>query len=72
VRSPDLQHADLLLKHGATRAVPETSEYSLQLGLAGLAELGVEAQRLEEIETAFREEGYSRLHANRAGIPQRR
>jgi hypothetical protein len=47
-------------------------EKCLAAGVAGLAELGVEAQRLEEIETAFREEGYSRLHANRAGIPQRR
>lgn len=71
-RSPDLLHADTLVNHGASRAVPETSEYSLQLGLAGLAELGTEAQRLLDIETGLREDGYARLHANRAGIPQRR
>jgi monovalent cation:proton antiporter-2 (CPA2) family protein len=71
-RSPDLVHADTLVSHGASRAVPETSEYSLQLGLAALAELDVEPQRLQALETGFREEGYARLHANRAGIPQRR
>lgn len=71
-RSPDLLHADTLLHHGASRAVPETSEYSLQLGLAGLDELGTHAHRLLDIENALRENGYARLHANRAGIPQRR
>lgn len=71
-RSTDVAHADMLLGHGAARAVPETSEYSLQLGLAGLTEVGLDPRTLQEIENAFRAEGYARLHANRAGIPRRR
>jgi monovalent cation:proton antiporter-2 (CPA2) family protein len=71
-RSADLGHARTLHEHGATRAVPETAEYSLQLGLAGLAAVGLEGARLQQLEDAFREADYRRLHANRVGLPHRR
>jgi len=70
-RSADLAHALGLRGQGAARAVPETAEYSLQLGLAGLGELGLDAQRLQTLETGFREHDYARLLANRLGRPMR-
>ena len=72
VRSADLAHARSLQEDGASRAVPETAEYSLQLGLAGLEVLGLDAAALQQLESAFREDDYLRLHANRIGLSRHR
>jgi monovalent cation:proton antiporter-2 (CPA2) family protein len=71
-RTADMAQAHVLREHGATRAVPETAEYSLQLGLAGLEEIGADAGLLAELETGFRDAEYARLLANRVGTPTRR
>lgn len=71
-RSADLAHAHGLREHGVARAVPETAEYSLQLGMAGLVELGVDAERVLALEDRFRRDDYARLLANRTGMPMRR
>ena len=45
----------------APGAVPETIEYSLQLGLVALSELGVDAAYRQELEDALRADEYTRL-----------
>ena len=60
-RASDHDQARLLRAHGVLRAVPETTEYSLQLGLALLAELGLDAERRLELEDTFRDDEYARL-----------
>jgi len=60
-RAADHAQAHALHAEGALRAVPETSEYSLQLGLAGLAALGLDADRRQELEDDFRDREYARL-----------
>jgi len=60
-RASDHDQARLLRAHGVLRAVPETTEYSLQLGLALLAELGLDAERRLELEDSFRDDEYARL-----------
>ncbi|MFM7272855.1 MAG: cation:proton antiporter [Gammaproteobacteria bacterium] len=71
-RSTDMAHASLLRLHGALRAVPETTEYSLQLGLAGLVEIGVDPDRIVELERSLRESDYAKLLQNRSGKAPRR
>lgn len=60
-RTSDDTQAQLLRAHGVLRAVPETTEYSLQLALAALGELGLDEQRCHELESAFRRDEYARL-----------
>ena len=71
-RSADMQRAHALREEGAARAVPETVEYSLQLGLAGLVELDLDAGQLQALEDGFRDNDYEKLLANRLGLPMRR
>lgn len=71
-RSTDMAHAARLRSHGASRAVPETTEYSLQLGLAGLGEIGIDPDRILALENALRRDDYARLLQNRSGKPPRR
>jgi len=60
-RASDHDQAHLLRAHGVLRAVPETTEYSLQLGLVLLAELGLDPERRQELEDSFRDDEYARL-----------
>ena len=60
-RAHDPAQAHTLRAHGVLRAVPETIEYSLQLGLAALSELGVDAAYRQELEDALRADEYTRL-----------
>lgn len=60
-RSSDDTQAQLLHSHGALRAVPETTEYSLQLALAALDELGFDEQHRSVLESDFRQDEYARL-----------
>ncbi len=60
-RASDDVQARLLRAHGVLRAVPETTEYSLQLALAALGELGLDDERRDELEAGFRAHEYARL-----------
>lgn len=60
-RANDDAQAHLLQAHGVLRAVPETTEYSLQLSLAALGELGVEESRRNQLASGFRANDYARL-----------
>jgi len=66
-RASDSEQAHSLYAQGVLRAVPETSEYSLQLALAGLCELGMDAGRRQQLEDDFRDNEYARLTGNEIG-----
>lgn len=61
VRAHDIDAALRLVRHGATRAIPETVEASLQLGEAVLAAAGVPAEAARAIVEQRRIEAEARL-----------
>ncbi len=83
-RARDADHARHLYSLGATDAVPETVEASLQLSEAALVGLGIAAgpaiasihEKRDEIRRALqqaaREAGLDVIHSVRAGTPERR
>jgi len=61
VRARDRHHAELLQARGATEAVPETVEASLQLGSVVLAALGTRRDDVDQLLSTFRAEKYAAL-----------
>jgi len=66
-RACDHAQAHTLHAHGVLRAVPETTEYSLQLGLAALTELGLDGAYRQELEDALRDNEYALLVGGKPG-----
>ncbi len=63
-RARDQDHSDTLRRQGATVAVPETIEASLQLGATILRQLGNPATDVAEVVEAFRADDYARLSSH--------
>jgi monovalent cation:H+ antiporter-2, CPA2 family len=61
VRARDLLHGRHLEKRGATRAVPEALEASLQLGASAMTSIGVESDEVTGIIEEFRNDDYAIL-----------
>lgn len=61
VRASDLAHGRRLEEAGATQAVPETLEASLQLGAIAMTEMGVNADEIQTIVQNLRTDDYSNL-----------
>ena len=60
-RAHDVAECDRLMRAGATAAVPEIVEGSLQLGGVLLRQLGESPERVNQLLEQFRQETYSRL-----------
>ena len=60
-RAHDVAECDRLVRAGATAAVPEIVEGSLQLGGVLLRQLGESPERVNQLLEQFRQETYSRL-----------
>lgn len=60
-RARDVAECERLVRAGATAAVPEIVEGSLQLGGVVLRELGQSPQRVTQLLEQFRQETYARL-----------
>jgi glutathione-regulated potassium-efflux system ancillary protein KefC len=58
-RTRDLMSSGLLVRAGATLAVPETLEASMRLGAAALEALGITSDDVEELLRAARREDYA-------------
>jgi len=61
VRARDLPHSHLLEMSGATQAVPETLESSLQLGAIAMTEMGARPDQVAEILQELRDDDYANL-----------
>ncbi len=61
VRARDLHHVRLIETAGATQAVPETLEASLQLGAIAMTSMGVSSDEVTGIVQEFRENDYAAL-----------
>ena len=60
-RGHDVAESERLVRAGATAAVPEIVEGSLQLGGVVLRQLGESPERVSQLLEQFRQETYSRL-----------
>jgi CPA2 family monovalent cation:H+ antiporter-2 len=60
-RARDIAQAEALGLAGATAAVPEIVEGSLQLGAAVLRQVGASREEIDEVLAEFRRELYVRL-----------
>lgn len=69
-RARDRHSSHELAEHGVRHAIPETTEYSLQLGLASLRALGQEGDALHRLEEKLRADEYHELHMSPAGTPK--
>jgi CPA2 family monovalent cation:H+ antiporter-2 len=70
-RAHDISQCERLVRAGATVAVPEIVEGSLQLGGALLRQLGESPERVNQLLEQFRQETYSRLAEIAPAEPQR-
>lgn len=61
VRARDLLHGRRLEAEGATQAVPETLEASLQLGAISMTSMGVRSDEVMEIMQELRKDNYANL-----------
>jgi voltage-gated potassium channel Kch len=61
VRARDLLHGRRLEAEGATQAVPETLEASLQLGAIAMTSMGVRSDEVMGIMQEFRKDDYARF-----------
>lgn len=61
VRAKDLAHVEQLEISGATRAVPETLEASLQIGAIAMSSIGVDSSSVMKILEEIRREDYINL-----------
>jgi len=69
-RARDEVIAQTLAHHGVQRSIPETTEYSLQVGIAALETLGVEDTMLVEIENVMRSEEYRALKTREVTVAE--
>lgn len=60
-RASDLLHGRRLEQAGATQAVPETLEASLQLGAIAMTSIGVSSDEVQEVVEELRTDDYSKL-----------
>ena len=67
-RDGDIGHT--LVGHGVNRAIPETTEYSLQVGIAALETLGVDDAVLVEIEALMRADEYRALKQHETRVEE--
>jgi CPA2 family monovalent cation:H+ antiporter-2 len=70
-RAHDVSQCERLVRAGATVAVPEIVEGSLQLGGVLLRQLGESPERVNQLLEQFRQETYSRLAEIAPAEPQR-
>jgi len=66
-RASDLQHGRRLEKAGATQAVPETLEASLQLGAIAMASMGISSDEVQGIVDELRTDDYAKLEVLNSG-----
>jgi CPA2 family monovalent cation:H+ antiporter-2 len=69
-RAHDISQCERLVRAGATVAVPEIVEGSLQLGGVLLRQLGESPERVNQLLEQFRQETYSRLAEIAPAEPQ--
>ena len=69
-RGRDATDCEKLVRAGATGAVPEIVEGSLQLGGVLLRQLGETPDRVNQLLEQFRQEAYARLGEITVGEPQ--
>ncbi|QKF83396.1 cation:proton antiporter [Halarcobacter ebronensis] len=67
-RTNNMKTRDLLLKHGASWAMPESSEGSLRLGAEALHSLGRSREEVIELLTFFRKDDYETIRRLHDGI----